>query len=527
MEQQVEQLKKERDEAVQRATALEEEKRALEQRIAQLSVGGKEQETTVAPRTKFSGRIHITKLVHAGAEKYIDKSVTVAGWVKTLRLQGGGRFAFIELNDGSSANNLQLIVDKECEGFATIEKGVGTGTSVLATGIVVKSPGSKQLVEMQAKRIEVLGQCDPGKYPLAKTKLELEYLRSVAHLRPRTNTISAVARVRNALAFAIHKFFQEKGFYYVHTPLITASDCEGAGEMFALTTLFNGIQGLKDIPRAPNTDLPDFSKDFFSKPAYLTVSGQLEGEIYACALSQVYTFGPTFRAENSHTTRHLAEFWMIEPEVAFADLHDNMDLAESFLKYTVQYLLDNCPDEMEFFNKIYEKGIIERLKNVVSSPFQRLSYTEAVKILIDSKQQFEIPVVWGMDLKSEHERFLCEQIYKKPVILTDYPKEVKSFYMRLNEDGKTVAAMDVLVPKIGEIIGGSQREERLELLEQRIEEVKLKKENYSWYLDLRRYGSVPHAGFGLGFERLVLFTTGIENIRDVIPFPRYPGHAEF
>jgi len=329
------------------------------------------------------------------------------------------------------------------------------------------------------------------------------------------------------LAFAIHKFFQEKGFYYVHTPLITSSDCEGAGEMFALTTLFNGIQGLKDVPRAPNTDLPDYSKDFFAKPAYLTVSGQLEGEIYACALSQVYTFGPTFRAENSHTTRHLAEFWMIEPEVAFADLHDNMDLAESFLKYTVQYLLDNCPDEMEFFNKIYEKGIIERLKNVVSSPFQRLTYTEAVKILIDSKQKFEIPVVWGMDLKSEHERFLCEQIYKKPVILTDYPKEVKSFYMRLNEDGKTVAAMDVLVPKIGEIIGGSQREERLELLEQRLEEVKLKKENYSWYLDLRRYGSVPHAGFGLGFERLVLFTTGIENIRDVIPFPRYPGHAEF
>jgi len=421
----------------------------------------------------------------------------------------------------------KLLLIKNVLVSQTLKKGVGTGTSLLSTGIVVKSPGSKQLVELQANHVEVLGQCDAGKYPLAKTKLELEYLRSVAHLRPRTNTIAAVARVRNSLAFAIHKFFQERSFYYVHTPLITASDCEGAGEMFSVTSLLNGIKSLKDVPRIPNTDLLDYSKDFFAKPAFLTVSGQLEGEIFACAMSQVYTFGPTFRAENSHTTRHLAEFWMIEPEVAFADLHDNMDLAEDFLKYTVQFLLDHCPDEMEFFNKIYEKGIIERLKNVISSPFQRITYTEAVKILIESKQKFEIPVVWGMDLKSEHERFLCEQIYKKPTILTNYPKEVKSFYMRLDEDGKTVSAMDVLVPKIGEIIGGSQREERLEVLEKRIEELSLNKENYSWYLDLRRFGSVPHAGFGLGFERLVLFTTGIENIRDVIPFPRFPGHAEF
>jgi asparaginyl-tRNA synthetase len=444
-----------------------------------------------------------------------------------LRLQGGGRFAFIELNDGSSFGNLQIIVNKESEGFSSIEKGVGTGTSLLAKGLIVKSPGNKQLVEMQAKFVEVLGSCDAGKYPLAKTKLELDFLRTVAHLRPRTNTIAAVARVRNALAFATHKFFHDKGFYYVHTPLITASDCEGAGEMFSVTTLLNGIQSLKDIPRIEKTDFPDYSKDFFGTPSYLTVSGQLEGENYACALSQIYTFGPTFRAEYSHTTRHLAEFWMIEPEIAFADLQDNMDLAEGFLKYTIEYLLETCPDEMDFFNKLYEKGLIDRLKHVLASPFQRLTYTQAIDLLLESKQKFEIPVVWGMDLKSEHERFICEQIYKKPVIISDYPKEVKSFYMRLNDDGKTVAAMDVLVPKIGEIIGGSQREERLEIIENRLEEFKLKKENYSWYLDLRRFGSVIHSGFGLGFERLVLFATGIENIRDVIPFPRYPGHAEF
>jgi len=526
----VESLKKQRDEAIQRAEALEKEKKDLEAKLAQLSVSNSQsvvqQPADSSTRTKYSGRVPITKLVHTGAEKFIDQTVTVCGWVKTLRLQGGGRFAFVELNDGSCFGNIQIIVDKDCEGFASIEKGVGTGTSILAKGLVVKSPGSKQLVEIQAKLIEVLGQCDAGKYPLAKTKLELEFLRSVAHLRPRTNTIAAVARVRNALAFAVHSFFQERSFYYVHTPLITASDCEGAGEMFGVTTLLNGIKGLKDVPRVPQTDLPDYSKDFFHRPAYLTVSGQLEGEIYACGLSQIYTFGPTFRAEDSHTTRHLAEFWMIEPEVAFYDLH-NMDLAEAFLKYTVQFLLDHCPDEMEFFNKLYEKGLIDRLKNVIASPFERLTYTRAIEILLESKQKFEVPVSWGMDLKSEHERFICEQIYKKPVIITNYPKEVKSFYMRLDEDGKTVSAMDVLVPKIGEIIGGSQREERLDVLEKRIEEVGLKKENYSWYLDLRRFGSVVHSGFGLGFERLILFTTGIENIRDVIPFPRFPGHAEF
>jgi len=527
-------LKKERDEAVKRADTLQEEKKQLEDKVSQLQRLLNSQTLNLeipsaqeAERTKYSGRIPVKFLLRAGAEDYIDKTITVAGWVKSLRLQGGGRFAFIELNDGSAFGNLQIIVGADCDGFASIEKGVGTGASVLAKGLVVKSPGSKQLVELQARQVEVLGPCDLAKYPLAKGKLEMEFLRSVAHLRPRTNTIGAVARVRNALSFATHKFYNDRGFYYVHTPLITASDCEGAGEMFAITTLLNGIKGLKDVPRIAETDKPDYSKDFFGRPTYLTVSGQLNGEIYACALSKIYTFGPTFRAENSHTTRHLAEFWMIEPEIAFADLKDNMDIAEAYLKYTIQYLLDNCPEEMEFFNKWVEKGLIDRLKNVLAAPFQRITYTEAIDLLLASKQTFNTPVKWGLDLQSEHERYITEQIFKKPTIITDYPKEFKSFYMRLNEDGKTVAAMDVLVPKIGEIIGGSQREERLDVLEKRLEESHLDKANYSWYLDLRRFGSVPHSGFGLGFERLVLFATGVENIRDAIPFPRYPGHADF
>jgi len=525
-------LLKERDEAVKRAFALEEEKKQLEQKVEQLQrlLG----QQTISPelptgeeRTKFTGRVPVKFLIKPGAESFIDKTITVAGWVKTLRLQGGGRFAFIEVNDGSAFGNFQVIVGQDCEGFAAIEKGVGTGTSVLAKGVVVKSPGSKQLVELQANCVEVIGPCDSGKYPLAKGKLELEFLRSVAHLRPRTNTIGAVARVRNALAFATHKFFNERGFLYVHTPLVTGSDCEGAGEMFGVTTLLNGIKSMKDIPKIAETDKPDYSKDFFGRPTYLTVSGQLNGEIYACALSKIYTFGPTFRAENSHTTRHLAEFWMIEPEIAFADLKDNMDFAEDYLKYTIQYLLDNCADDMAFFNQWVEKGLLDRLKNVLAAPFQRITYTEAVDLLIASKHPFNTPVKWGLDLQSEHERYITEQIFKKPTIITDYPKEFKSFYMRMNEDGKTVAAMDVLVPKIGEIIGGSQREERLDHLEKRILDSGLALENYSWYLDLRRYGSVPHSGFGLGFERLVLFATGIENIRDAIPFPRYPGHADF
>jgi len=532
MEAQLEQLKKERDEAVAKAAQLEKDNASLSQKLSQLSVKSESQkaEESKEPRTKFSNRTHITKLVHAGAEAYIDKEVTVSGWVRNLRVQGGGRFLFVEINDGSSFTGLQILVDKSIEGFAALERGVGSGTSLWAKGKIVKSPGKGQLVEMQAAAVEILGACDGTIYPLTKTQMQqlsLEHLRSVAHLRPRTNTIAAVARVRSALAYAVHTFYKERGFYYVHTPLITASDCEGAGEMFTVTTLLNGLKALKDLPRTPNTDLPDYSKDFFGKPSYLTVSGQLEGEIYACAMSQIYTFGPTFRAEDSHTTRHLAEFWMIEPEIAFADLIDNMEIAEAFLKFCIKYVLETCPDEMAFFEKLYEKGLIERLKHVMESPFQRISYTEAVDLLIKSGQKFQIPVEWGMDLKSEHERYVTEQIFKKPTIIYNYPKEVKSFYMRLNEDGKTVAAMDVLVPKIGEIIGGSQREERLDVLEKRIEEVGLKKENYSWYLDLRRFGSVVHSGFGLGFERLVLFTTGLENIRDAIPFPRYPGHAEF
>jgi len=351
-------------------------------------------------------------------------------------------------------------------------------------------------------------------------------LRTIAHLRPRTNTIGAVTRVRNQLAFAIHKYYVEKGFYYINTPLITASDCEGAGEMFGVTTLMNGINSVKDIPATPEGK-PDYTKDFFGRPSFLTVSGQLNGEIYACALSKIYTFGPTFRAENSHTTRHLAEFWMIEPEMAFYDLHDNMDLAEDFIKSVIKHVLETCPEDMAFFNQYVEKGLLDRLKNVLENPFERITYTQAVDILKKTGQKFVVPVEWGLDLASEHERYLTEVVYKKPVIVTDYPKEFKSFYMRLNDDGKTVAAMDILVPKIGEIIGGSQREERLDVLEKRLEEVKLPKENYSWYLDLRRFGTVTHSGFGLGFERLVQFTTGVENIRDVIPFPRYPGHADF
>jgi len=482
--------------------------------------------TQVQPRTKYSNRVEVKNFVTEGAKKYIGQEVTVCGWVRTLREQGGGRFSFIELNDGSTIKNLQIIVDSQIPTYSAIEKGVGAGTSLLVKGSIVESPGKNQLVELQASYVEILGSCDAGKYPLAKGRLQLDFLRQIAHLRPRTNTIGAVARVRNALAFAVNKYFNERGFYYIHTPLITASDCEGAGEMFGVTTLMNGINTVKDIPTLPDGK-PDYTKDFFGRPSYLTVSGQLNGEIYACALSKIYTFGPTFRAENSHTTRHLAEFWMIEPEMAFYDLIDNMDLAEDFIKTVVRHVLDTCPDDMAFFNQYVEKGLLERLQNVLDSPFERITYTKAVELLINSGEKFEESVAWGKDLRSEHERYITEKIYKKPVIITDYPKEFKSFYMRLNDDGKTVAAMDVLVPKIGEIIGGSQREERLEVLEQRLEEAKLPKENYSWYLDLRRYGSVMHSGFGLGFERLVLFTTGIENIRDVIPFPRYPGHADF
>lgn len=434
---------------------------------------------------------------------------TVRGWVRTVRDQKS--FAFIEVNDGSTLGNLQVIADASIPHYAEAMAQLATGASVAVTGELVESPGKNQALELKAKEIRVLGTCDPAKYPLQKKRHTFEFLRTIAHLRPRTNTQGAVLRVRNALAFATHLFFQQRGFLYVQTPIITGSDCEGGGEMFRVTTL----------------EKPDPAKDFFGKSAYLTVSGQLEGEIVACALSDIYTFGPTFRAENSNTSRHLAEFWMIEPEMAFADLKDNMECAESYLKFCIRYVLEHCKEDLEFFDKFIENGLLTRLQHVASSPFAHIPYTEAIAILKKSGKQFEFPVEWGIDLQSEHERYLAEEHCKKPVILTDYPTDIKSFYMRANADGKTVAAMDILVPKIGEIIGGSQREERLDVLEKKIEEFGLKRDDYWWYLELREYGTVPHAGFGLGFERLVLFATGMENIRDVIPFPRFPGHAEF
>lgn len=434
----------------------------------------------------------------------VDDTVTLYGWVRTVRDQK--TFTFIEVNDGSTLKNLQVVID------GNNIPSLSTGASIVATGKLVESPGKNQDLELRATEIRVLGPCDPAKYPLQKKRHTFEFLRTIAHLRPRTNTQGAVLRVRNALSFATHLFFQQRGFLYIQTPIITGSDCEGGGEMFRVTTL--------EKPQDP-------SKDFFGKATYLTVSGQLEGEIMACALSDIYTFGPTFRAENSNTSRHLAEFWMIEPEMAFADLKINMECAESYLKFCVSYVLEHCRDDLEFFDKFIENGLISRLQNVIAAPFAHIPYTEAIAILKKAPKQFEFPVEWGMDLQSEHERYLAEEHCKKPVILTDYPAAIKAFYMRANTDGKTVAAMDILVPKIGEIIGGSQREERLDVLEKKVDEMGLNRQDYWWYLELREYGSVPHAGFGLGFERLVLFVTGMENIRDVIPFPRFPGHAEF
>ncbi|MBS0604971.1 MAG: asparagine--tRNA ligase [Verrucomicrobia bacterium] len=448
----------------------------------------------------------------------IGKTLTVCGWIRTVREQKN--FSFIELNDGSTLSSLQIIIEESVPNYSEMMKQLSTGASIAATGQLVQSPGQKQKWELKASEITLFGSC-PEEYPLQKKRHSFEFLRTIAHLRPRTNTQGAVIRVRNALALATHLFFQERGFLYVHTPIVTASDCEGAGEQFLVTTL--------DVNKPPrhSDGSVDFTKDFFSKPAYLTVSGQLNGETLACALSDIYTFGPTFRAENSNTSRHLAEFWMIEPELAFADLKDNMECAESYLKFLFSYVLNNCAEDMEFFDSFIEKGVIDRLKHVAESPFAYMTYTEAVEILKKSGKAFQYPVEWGSDLQSEHERYLAEEYCKKPVILTNYPAKIKAFYMRDNDDGKTVAAMDVLVPKIGEIIGGSQREERLDRLEKKIVDFGLKPEDYWWYLQLRKYGSVPHAGFGAGFERLVQFTTGMENIRDVIPFPRFPGHAEF
>lgn len=458
-------------------------------------------------RTKIKNILH-TKT----PESLTDKEITVFGWIRTVRDQKA--FAFIELNDGSTLSNLQIIADASLPDFASLLPSLTTGASISAKGTLKASPGKNQALELHASHIHLYGACDPTRYPLQKKRHSFEFLRTIAHLRPRTNTQGAVLRVRSALAFATHLFFNQRGFQYVHTPLITGSDCEGGGEMFRVTTLKPNEKG-------------DFTKDFFGKPAYLTVSGQLEGEILALALSDIYTFGPTFRAENSNTSRHLAEFWMIEPEMAFADLKADMECAESYLKFCVRYVLEHCKEDIEFFDKFIENGLISRLEHVANSPFAHLTYTNAVDILQKAPQKFEFPVHWGADLQSEHERYLAEEHCKKPVILTDYPAQIKAFYMRANEDGKTVAAMDILVPKIGEIIGGSQREERLDRLENKIAQHGLNKEDYWWYLELREYGSVPHAGFGLGFERLVLFVTGMENIRDVIPFPRFPGHAEF
>ena len=531
----------------------------------------------------------------------VGDTVQLRGWVRTVRAQKD--LSFIEVNDGSSLSGIQAVVNGDVPGREHLDAGdITTGAAVLIEGTVVESPGGKQAVEVAVESIKLIGGADASTFPLQKKRHTLEYLRGIAHLRPRTNTIGAVTRVRNQLAYATHTFFQQHGFQYVNTPIVTASDCEGAGEQFQVTTLINGIDGpsvasaqsnvaseaditaakaaaaeqgvvvktLKDAKKegkatkeevdeavaellalkakaeslenssaaaaAAGGDIPrdaagavDYGKDFFGKPSYLTVSGQLNAEIYACAMRDVYTFGPTFRAENSNTSRHLAEFWMVEPELAFANLQDDMDCAEAYLKHCLTHVLEHCDEDLEFFEKnISKDNLRERLRGVATSDFARITYTEAVDHVLKAKKKFEFPVEWGCDLQSEHERYLTEEVFKnRPVIVRDYPKAVKAFYMRENDDGKTVAAMDVLVPKVGELMGGSQREERLDVLERRIEEVGLEKESYWWYLDLRRYGSVPHAGFGLGFERLVQYVTGVENIRDVIPFPRYPGSAEF
>ena len=449
------------------------------------------------------------------------QEVLAKGWVRTKR--GNKQIKFIALNDGSTVNNIQVVADMTNFDEALIAR-ITTGASISVTGNLIESVGSGQAVEIQAREIEVLGECDPVRYPLQKKNTSLEYLRTVAHLRPRTNTFGAVLRIRHAMAFAIHKFFNDKGFVYLNTPLITESDAEGAGDMFQVTTL-----NLENVPKKDNGTV-DFSKDFFGKKTCLTVSGQLEGELGATGVGEIYTFGPTFRAENSNTPRHLAEFWMIEPEMAFYDINDNMELAEEFVKYLVQYALDNCADDLRFLNEKYDDGLIERLKSVLGIEFQRVTYTEAVEILeeaVRNGQQFEYPVHWGTDFQSEHERFLVEKHFGKPVILIDFPKDIKAFYMKQNEDGKTVRGMDVLFPKIGEIIGGSEREASLEKLEQRIDELNMSRKNLEWYIDTRRYGTVTHSGFGLGFERLLLFVTGMANIRDVIPFPRTPKNAEF
>lgn len=446
------------------------------------------------------------------------KEVVAKGWVRTKR--GNKNIAFIALNDGSTINNIQIVVETAAFSEDLLKK-ITTGACICVKGDLVKSVGSGQAVEIQAREIELYGEASPDTYPLQKKGHSMEFLRTIAHLRPRTNTFGAVLRIRHAMAFAIHKYFNDKGFVYLHTPIITASDCEGAGEMFQVTTL-----DMANPPRTENGGI-DYSQDFFGKQTSLTVSGQLEGELGAMALGEIYTFGPTFRAENSNTPRHLAEFWMIEPEMAFYDINDNMDLAEDFIKSLVRYALDNCMDDIRFLNDMFDKELIGRLQSVISTDFVRLTYTEGIKILEESGEKFEFPVSWGVDLQSEHERYLVEKHFGKPVIMTDYPKDIKAFYMKQNEDGKTVRGMDVLFPKIGEIIGGSEREASLEKLEARITELGMSRNTLEWYIDSRRFGTAPHSGFGLGFERLLLFVTGMSNIRDVIPFPRTPKNAEY
>ena len=518
-----------------------------------------------------------------GGASRIGETLELRGWARSVRTQKG--MAFIDLNDGSAVTGMQAVVSEGSGAWALANSGAcSTGAALRVKGRLVTSPGGKQAAELAVDELEIIGGADPETYPLQKKRHTLEYLRSIAHLRPRTNTIGAVARVRNELAYATHNFFQQNGFLYVHTPIITASDCEGAGEQFQVTTLLSGLdagsattpgavqaaevavkaQGdavkamkaggdvnketlLEEVEKlkalkaelealSASTGIPtnkdgsvDYTQDFFGKRSYLTVSGQLNGEIMACAVNDVYTFGPTFRAENSNTSRHLAEFWMVEPELAFADLKDDMDCAEAYLKYCLNHVLEHCDEDLAFFEaNISKDNLRERLRNVASQEFVRITYTEAVEHIQKATKKFEFPCEWGSDLQSEHERYISEEVFKdRPVIVRDYPKDIKAFYMRLNDDNKTVAAMDVLVPRVGELMGGSQREERLDVLERRIEENGLEKEAYWWYLDLRRYGSQPHAGFGLGFERLVQYVTGVENIRDAIPFPRYPGSAEF
>lgn len=462
-----------------------------------------------------------TKIVDVLKSTDFGTTVNVKGWVRTRR--GSKQINFIALNDGSTINNVQIVVDLDKLGEEFL-KPITTGASISVNGTLVQSQGKGQSVEIQANEIEIYGIADPTTYPLQKKGHSMEFLREIAHLRLRTNTFGAVFRIRHNMAYAIHKFFHERGFFYFHTPIITASDCEGAGQMFQVTT-----KNLYNLKKDENGSII-YDDDFFGKQTSLTVSGQLEGELGATALGQIYTFGPTFRAENSNTPRHLAEFWMIEPEVAFNDIFDNMELAEDFIKYCVQWALDNCKDDVQFLNDMFDKGLIERLEGVLKDKFVRLPYTEGIKILeeaVANGHKFEFPVYWGVDLASEHERFLVEEHFKRPVILTDYPKEIKAFYMKQNEDGKTVRAMDVLFPKIGEIIGGSEREADYDKLYSRIQELNIPMKDMWWYLDTRRFGTVPHSGFGLGFERLLLFVTGMSNIRDVIPFPRTPKNAEF